>query len=308
MKKRTITVDNSFFSKRQAAVKSSSSSSTSSTPSSLDESTVTATSTTSTSTTSTISSTSATSTVSSSNMSNIDSGSSTPTPTTTAPSRGPLSAPYDISQTKDDVPAQPVGTFPFDGTRSFTKLWYNHKWVEYSLTKNAAYCFACRHFGFACVNAWTQEGFQNWKKGPKDHLESKKHIDATAVWETYCSNKVKGETIMSQVSDAHSEIRRVTHEWIKFVSRVLRYCASQDIALRAHRDDGENQGNFMGAVSLVLQHSQELRDFKSHMPQNANYLSPETQNELLHCMASMVRTHIVIKVKEAREARNDTFL
>ena len=229
-------------------------------------------------------------------MSNIDSGSSTPTPTTTAPSRGPLSAPYDISQTKDDVPAQPVGTFPFDGTRSFTKLWYNHKWVEHSLTKNAAYCFACRHFGFACVNAWTQEGFQNWKKGPKDHLESKKH----AVWETYCSNKVKGETIMSQVSDAHSEIRRVTHEWIKFVSRVLRYCASQDIALRAHRDDGENQGNFMGAVSLVLQHSQELRDFKSHMPQNANYLSPATQNELLHCMASMVRTHIVIKVKEAR--------
>ena len=89
---------------------------------------------------------------------------------------------------------------------------------------------------------------------------------------------------MSQVSDAHSEIRRVTHEWIKFVSRVLRYCASQDIALRAHRDDGENQGNFMGAVSLVLQHSQELRDFKSHLPQNANYLSPTTQNELLHCM------------------------
>jgi hypothetical protein len=75
---------------------------------------------------------------------------------------------------------------------------------------------------------------------------------------------------------------------------------SQEIALRAHRDAGENKGNFMGAVALVLQHSQELRDIKTRIPQNAHYLSPEPQNELLHCMATMVQSDIVSKVKKAR--------
>ena len=64
------------------------------------------------------------------------------------------------------------------------------------------------------------------------------------------------ESVLSQLSTANSEARRVTREWIKFVSHVLRFCATQEIALRAHRDDGENKGNFVEAVSLVLQHSQ----------------------------------------------------
>ena len=116
----------------------------------------------------------------------------------------------------------------------------------------------------------------------------------------YRDKKVKGESVLSQLSTANSEARRVTHEWIKFVAHALRFCATQEIALRAHRDDGENKGNFVEAVSLVLQHSQELRDIKAQIPQNAHYLSHEPQNELLHCMTTMVRNHVVSKVKQVR--------
>ena len=56
----------------------------------------------------------------------------------------------------------------------------------------------------------------------------------------------------------------------------------------------------MEGISLVLQHSEELREIKSKMPQNANYLSPESQNELLHCMATMVQNQIVSKVHQAK--------
>jgi hypothetical protein len=170
-------------------------------------------------------------------------------------------------------------------------------WLEYSLSKNAAYCFPCRHFGIACDSSWTNEG---WKKGYKEHAESKKHGETVAAWERYRSNKVKGENVFSQLSTAHAEVQQSTRDWIKFVSRALRCCASQEIALRAHRDDGENTGNFMGAVTLVLQHSPELRDIKTRIPQNAHYLSHEPQNELLHCMASMVQSDIVNKVKQAK--------
>ena len=128
----------------------------------------------------------------------------------------------------------------------------------------------------------------------------KKHVEAAAAWESYCDNKSKDQTVLSQLSMAHADAQRVIREWIKFLSRALRYCASQEIALRAHRDDGENKGNFMGAVSLVLCHSRELRDIKTQIPQNSHYLSHEPQNELLHCMATMVQSNIVSKVKEAR--------
>ena len=101
----------------------------------------------------------------------------------------------------------------------------------------------------------------------------KKHVEAAAAWEMYCDNKAKDQTVLSQLSMQHADAQRVTREWLKFLSRTLRYCASQEIALRAHRDDGENKGNFMGAVSLVLRHSQELRDLETKIPQNASYLS-----------------------------------
>ena len=55
-----------------------------------------------------------------------------------------------------------------------------------------------------------------------------------------------------------------------FVS--LRYCSSQEIALREHRSENDNKGNFMGAVDLVLKHSQELRDLRTKLPLNAHYL------------------------------------
>ena len=77
-------------------------------------------------------------------------------------------------------------------------------------------------------NAWVKEGFQNWKKGPKEHIESNKHVDAMALWEMYRDKKVKGESVLSQLSTANSEARRVTREWIKFVAHVLRFCATQE--------------------------------------------------------------------------------
>ena len=56
----------------------------------------------------------------------------------------------------------------------------------------------------------------------------------------------------------------------------------------------------MGAVDLVLKHSQELRDLRTKLPLNAYYLSPEPQNELLRCIADMVQSVIIDKVKKAK--------
>lgn len=64
--------------------------------------------------------------------------------------------PYDISQTIDEEPYQPnlknfpkttYGTGWTKRTRSFQFCWYDQfKWIEYSQTENAVYCFPCRFF------------------------------------------------------------------------------------------------------------------------------------------------------------------
>ncbi|GLD48595.1 uncharacterized protein AKAME5_000254900 [Lates japonicus] len=57
----------------------------------------------------------------------------------------------DISQSRAEQPKQPQlknfpRTYQGDRRRCFSKDWYNtHKWLEYSQSKDSAYCYACRH-------------------------------------------------------------------------------------------------------------------------------------------------------------------
>lgn len=57
-----------------------------------------------------------------------------------------------------------------NSTRSFREAWYKkYDWLEYSISKDAAYCFIC--FLFKPINvihfgdeAYTRIGFRNWKR------------------------------------------------------------------------------------------------------------------------------------------------
>ncbi|XP_076043541.1 G-protein-signaling modulator 2-like isoform X2 [Oratosquilla oratoria] len=54
-------------------------------------------------------------------------------------------------------------------TRSFNKRWHQqYSWPEYSVVKDAAYCFACHHFTTSYLGraeqSFTHKGFKNWKK------------------------------------------------------------------------------------------------------------------------------------------------
>jgi len=50
--------------------------------------------------------------------------------------------------------------------RGFNGSYYKkHEWVEYSISRDAIFCFACRIFGTDSVEpSLTLTGFKNWKK------------------------------------------------------------------------------------------------------------------------------------------------
>ncbi|XP_038146324.1 uncharacterized protein LOC119786846 [Cyprinodon tularosa] len=97
-----------------------------------------------------------------------------------APSKGPS----DISTSREEVPVQPhLSKYPktLHGTskRAFNSKWYtNNSWLEYSVSKNSCYCFACRHFSLpnAPDFAFTSDvGFSNWKKALSKEAGFKLH-------------------------------------------------------------------------------------------------------------------------------------
>ena len=81
--------------------------------------------------------------------------------------------PSDIAASQSQSPVQPILHYPVTilggKSRSFNSHWYKkYQWLEYSIQRNAVYCFPCRFFG-TCnglgrgTTTFTQLGFCDWK-------------------------------------------------------------------------------------------------------------------------------------------------
>lgn len=103
----------------------------------------------------------------------------------------------DISKSWQEGPMQvKLNNFPKTthggAKRSFHDEWHKtFTWLEYSARKDAAYCFACRHFSLpdAAKSVFTStEGYRNWKKasfkdsGFSSHAKSENHQNAMCAW------------------------------------------------------------------------------------------------------------------------------
>jgi len=88
--------------------------------------------------------------------------------------------------------------------RCFNAAWYKqYAWLEYSVEKDACYCYPCWLFGPPSavgrsrpVQDFTLTGFTNWKHatGKKGalvgHSDSLSHKEAMVAWEQYRFNVV----------------------------------------------------------------------------------------------------------------------
>lgn len=109
----------------------------------------------------------------------------------------------DIASTSSSIPCQPHINFPVTISsgkgRSFNPDWYNKfKWLEYSVSKDAAFCFPCRFFFSPSSTsnrpekAFTEVGFRNWKNAIgktsgvlTKHNECYSHKQSVIAWEQF---------------------------------------------------------------------------------------------------------------------------
>ncbi|KAK0148995.1 Zinc finger MYM-type protein 1 [Merluccius polli] len=184
----------------------------------------------------------------------------------------------DISKSKGEAPVQPQLHFPKtlqgDHNRSFKDEWYTiHPWLEYSISEDSTFCYACRHFSLPghVESTFTGSGFKNWKKatytdGGKEHQIAEKNQGS----------------LMGQLNKEYNKTVEENRGYIKTLAEVVLHCATENVALRGHRESvaSSRKGNFLGMLNIIANHDEKILK-KMHGPRNAKYTSPDIQNEIL---------------------------
>ena len=83
---------------------------------------------------------------------------------------------------------------------------------------------------------------------------------------------------------------------LKNIVEVVKLCVEQGILLRVHRDNSTEKftrdGSFMAILKGFAKIDLDLSDYLSNGPKNAQMNSWKTQNEVITCIAEVVRRHI----------------
>lgn len=109
------------------------------------------------------------------------------------------SVPSDIASSPQEQPVQPVlNAYPCtkfgDRERCFNSNWYSkYEWLEYSIVKDAAFCYPCRFFahGSRAEDRFLTHGYKDWKHATGQggsflkHDRSKHHQEALMNWMEY---------------------------------------------------------------------------------------------------------------------------
>ena len=142
---------------------------------------------------------------------------------TESTTKSSTSVPADIAHSKFHLPAQPVlqsyprttfGTGKNSRNHSFSHHWYSKfLFIEYSISKDAVFCHACRLFPHPTVftePVFTIVGYQGWKairKSLEKHESSAAHKNSMARWACFRQTKDHGTVADQFVSHRRNTIQ-----------------------------------------------------------------------------------------------------
>jgi hypothetical protein len=140
--------------------------------------------------------------------------------------------------------------------RSFLSAWYDKfDWLEYSVEKNAAFCFHCflfksssngNHYG---SDVFTKSGFTNWKKA-SEYFRG--HVGGPTSFHNNARNSCEDFRNKKQ-SVAYALVRHEEKSHIEYEIRlravvgVVRFLLEQGLAFRGH---DESSTSFNKAISV----------------------------------------------------------
>lgn len=136
--------------------------------------------------------------------------------------------------------------------------------------------------------------------GFKVREKSEGHVNAMFAWGEHKKAVLTDSSVRDAIDEAYKKKVQENRKYINTVSEVLLLTATQNIAQRGHRETEEanNRGNVLEMLELIAKHDPVVQK-KMKGRQNAKYTSSVIQNEILECLANMVREDIIEEVKES---------
>ncbi|CAN6722794.1 unnamed protein product [Malus baccata var. baccata] len=179
--------------------------------------------------------------------------------------------------------------------RRFIPQWFDEfDWLEYSISKDAAFCLYCYLFktNFAQVGseAFTGNGFKTWKKGRerfKMHVGSvgSVHNKAREAATNLMNQATHIETAVSKHSDqAHKAYRTCLNASIKCTKFLLR----QGLPFRGHDESAtsSNMRNYLELLQFLADNNDKVREVvMENAPGNLKLLAPSIKKEIVNSYA-----------------------
>ncbi|XP_038681328.1 zinc finger MYM-type protein 1-like [Tripterygium wilfordii] len=194
----------------------------------------------------------------------------------------------------------------------FQQSWFiKFPWLEYSISKDAAFCFPCFVFQDRepLHPAFTVNGFNSWKRvnnGAKcvflAHMggPTSPHNNAVRNVEALKNISRHIDKVMNVQSLENVKKNRLC---LKTTIDSVRWLTLQGCALRGHDESltSKNRGNLVELISLMGKLNVEIDDVVlEKAPGNAKYTSHLIQKDILHILSTKVRNKIREEVGNAR--------
>lgn len=235
---------------------------------------------------------------------------------------------YDVNQ-RDEIrrayimsgPYQPrLPEYPKSGSekhpRRFQSLWFDSfpSWLEYSPTKDAAFCLPCYLFNAPFAQpkhtAFTIEGFNSWKKvrdGKNCAFLNHVGKDPNSTHkkaERSCEDLMRQSQHLVQALNRYSSQEIANNRLrLKTTIEAIRYLAFQGFAFRGH-DESEkssNRGNFIQLLKAFGSNNEKVAEvILDKAPKFASYTSPDIQKEILHVFSMRVKKTIREEIRDAK--------
>ena len=201
---------------------------------------------------------------------------------------------------------------PNKSGRRYNPAWQKQfPWLAYSESVSGTYCKLCVAFGFSKFNGeFVTKEFKDWKNALGDkrgalkrHQESDCHKFSVEKAENFLAVTTKEQNdVVSSANVAYKlKVDRNRNAMSSIIDTIMAL-GQRGIAFRGDWDrvTREENGNFNFFLNWRSTFDTNLKDHLEKSPQNARYLSPQIQNELISCIGDIMRDSLANRINKSK--------
>ncbi|KAL6539199.1 hypothetical protein OROGR_011848 [Orobanche gracilis] len=190
-----------------------------------------------------------------------------------------------------------------DRMRAFQVEWFKKwEWLEYIISKDAAFCLWCYLFGDKKVGdeVFSKKGFRNWKKASEkfgDHIgsEGSAHNNARIL---YVAFKDQRQSVTRKMYDGTQVLNSAYRTRLTASVDVVRLLLKCGLAFRGHDESSTslNRGNFLEILHWYSLRCDEVgKVVNENAPINHQLKSPTIQKQIVRACASETTKAIIVQ-------------